>query len=449
MEKLLTKSQHTEDIMLDAFKIRASEILAAEEAYHKVDPTVKIGLEVEYSLVDNRFDQAPETVRNTVVAENPDFIDAEMGAAQIELRTDPIDALDNAGFGAIHESLVKRQRLLNHAATKNSTILLASGSNPFVPITDIARSDKLKYQLVPNFHNVNHNGCSTILGDEGLDVGDAAIVGILNSVQANIEAAGFCDAIDKLNRSFMIGPMAVALTANARFLDLKDSCVDDVRMIAWELSHETRTNEEINIGIAPRAGIPSRYYYDVGDYLDQVMSYPFILNVPDKAMEVGIGLNWRDARIKFVEDSTVVEFRPVSTQPTPEGNSAAMAFYVGRLLWSQINKEGLLPIEKVRDNRDSAMTVGSRALLWTSTDTGKIVRASAQEVLPLEIEKAVSGLEASGTPDVELVRELMFELNQNLVTGTPSSKLNAFVKTSVENRKEAIIDGLAKLGSIG
>src|SRR5581483_8296202 len=317
-----TSQVDSEVVMLDAFQRRAGELLGQEAVFTKEKGVIKVGLEVEYSLLDQNLRQVEESCRNRIVDENLEFLAPELGASQIELRTPPILLLENSGFRSVNATLVERQGCIETSAHEQGIQVLCSGTNPFIPLNEVVRSDKTKYQLVPNFHNDRRDGVVTCLGTEGLDIGDAAVVGLLNSVQANIEATKFYDAVDKLNRSFMISPMAVALTANARFLDLRDSSFNDVRMIAWERSHDTRNQIERELGIPTRVGLPARYCRDFADYLNCVSSYPFILDNPDHALEVGIGLFWRDARIKIIGNSAVVEFRPVSTQRSPELNTA-------------------------------------------------------------------------------------------------------------------------------
>lgn len=432
--------QDTELVMREAFWKKANEIIANESGYTKGPETVKVGLELEYSLLDSSFGQAPEQLRDTVIREVGDIAATELGASQIELRTDPIDVQEAQGFRAIYESLLGRQRQIQESARRLGMVLLSSGSNPFVPIEDIQRTNKPKYEIVPTFYNDNRGDVETIIGEEGLDVGEAAIMSLFNSVQANIEAKSFEDAIDKANRSFMVGPLVVAITSNARFVELKDSSFDDVRMMAWSLSHDTRSHSEINKGIPTRVGLPADYYKHLEEYFDDVSSYPLILDDIDHAFEVGIGLNWRDTRVKFIGSSAVVEFRPVSSQPTPEANVAAMAFYVGRLLWSQKNKESLLPINLIQGNHLSAMADGHRSMLWVDNN-GRLERVPASDVLPIEIERALVGLEESNVGDRAFSEDLLSILRNNLVEGTPAARLNERVRTSPGGRVEALSSG--------
>jgi len=295
-----------------------------------------------------------------------------------------------------------------------------SGTNPFVEVNNIKRSSAPKYKIVPDFHNVNRReDIDTIVGKEDkVDVGDAAIIGLTNSVQLNIEAKDFSDAIDLLNRSFFIGPIVVSAFSNARFLELKDTGIEDLRMIAWEKSHDTRTQEDLNAERVTRIGLPSQYYSNLEEYFSSVSEYPFILNAPKNALQVGLGLNWRDTRIKVIDDSLVVEFRPVSTQSTAEESFAAMMLYLGRLLWSKNNDEDLPPINLVKENREEAMYNGLKGDLWTLYDE-KYEKMNTKEALMIEVNKAAEGLERYGLFDqtMEDIYEIIYRKIAGLDTG--------------------------------
>jgi hypothetical protein len=270
-----------------------------------------------------------------------------------------------------------------------------------------------------------------------------------NSIQCNLEASSFEDAIDKTNRSFAIGPMAVALASNARFLEEKDTGIADIRMIAWEKSHDTRTALETEQGKITRIGLPGLYYLDLRDYFQRVPCYPFILHDPEHAFQIGIGLNWRDTRIKFIEDSVVVEFRPVSTQSTVKENIAIMLFYLGRLQWSSQHKEPLLDLKLVEQNRDQAMYFGLNSKLWTHKDK-KTELLPAEIALDLELKRAVSGLKSFGfsSDDINYYFEV---LHKHLAEKeSPSDKLaQRFYKyySSDCSKKESLILALDENGS--
>ena len=164
------------------------------------------------------------------------------------------------------------------------------------------------------------------------------------------------------------------------------------------------------------------YYLDLRDYLQRVSCYPFILYDPEHAFQIGIGLNWRDARIKFIEDSIVVEFRPVSTQPTVRENIAIMLFYLGRLHWSIQNNEPLLDLKLVEQNRNQAMYFGLNSRLWTYRGR-RIEILPAEVALDLELKRATDGLMSFGFSKEEI--DYYFEILRVRLSEkeTPSDKL--------------------------
>lgn len=437
--------------MLAAFRRQVADILARQDEFRKTEGEMNVGLEVEYGLVDDSFNQVEEVVRNAIKDENREFIDVELGAAQIELRTDPHDLREGSEI-SLSELKVREDELVKSAKNRRAK-LISSGTNPFVPTRGIVRTDLPKYKQVPDFHNDRQRpGLNTTIGrDERVDIGDAAMVGISNSVQLNIEASGPEDAVDKVNRSLMIGPMVVALTANSRFLEQKDTGIQDVRMIAWETSHDTRTAQQAEQGMETRVGLPKKYYTSLADYFKQIEKYPFILDNTDAAIFIGIGLNWRDARIKVRLDtnSLLVEFRPVSTQSTPEENFAAMMFYYGRTLWSQQQQETLLPMKLVEENRNEAMTKGSLAKLWTNTGSG-FKKMPVSQALQIELRRSRQALVNAGLMDKELSLALD-SLQKQIAGGSPSEQLARLREAELVGGEEelgALVSALISLGGL-
>lgn len=421
----LTETERKENEMRLAFSKKAEEILGQEGRFIKKPGDLRVGMEVEYSVLSGEFSQATELCRDQIVKSNPDFADVELGAAQLEWRTDPL-YLNQVGLNALENIFIVNEEKIKESVREQGAHLLQTGSNPFVLIPEIKRTHKIKYQQVPDYHNDSKRwGLDTKIGvseDSIVDVRDAAIIALMNSIQCNLEASSFEDAIDKTNRSFAIGPMAVALAGNARFLEEKDTRISDLRMVAWEVSHDTKTALETEQGRITRIGLPGLYYLDLRDYFQRVSCYPFILHDPEHAFQIGIGLNWRDTRIKFIEDSVVVEFRPVSTQPTVKENIAIMLFYLGRLQWSSQHKEPLLDLKLVEQNRDQAMYFGLNSKLWTHKDK-KTELLPAEIALDLELKRATSGLKSFGFSSKNI--NYYFEvLHKSLAEKeTPSDKL--------------------------
>ena len=72
MSEFLTPTD-TETTMKEAFQRKATELLVQENSFKKDGTAIKVGLEVEYSLVDENFNQVNEDSRNNVIADNPSF----------------------------------------------------------------------------------------------------------------------------------------------------------------------------------------------------------------------------------------------------------------------------------------------------------------------------------------------------------------------------------------
>ena len=452
--KDLLKKQNSE--MLLSYFSSTREYLSRADDFIKDPRNLRVGLEIEYSVLTKEFSQATESDRNEIIKHNPNFFDFELGAAQLETKTSPI-YLNQSGFKTLESMISNNEKDIREIMKKDGLSLLSSGSNPFVLIPDIKISNKEKYQKVPSYHNNNKRAnLETIIdigNNEFIDVNDASIISLTNSVQCNIEASGFKDAINKTNKSFAIGPMAVALSANARFLEEKDSKISDIRMIAWEKSHDTRTDLEVDLEKVTRIGLPDRYYHNMNDYFSKVGDYPFILHDEEHAFQIAIGLNWRDTRIKFTTDNSVlVEFRPVSTQPTPAENIAIMLFYIGRLNWSTLHDEPLMDLKLVKKNRDQAMYYGLKANLWTNIE-GSVspVILPAKAALSIELKKSHEGLSSFGFSKQEIDNYLSILEKRIKNEETPSDKLvTRFYDYRDQNcsKKDSLVKSLKDQGGL-
>lgn len=373
--------------MRESFRAQAANILGNPGRFSKPPGILRVGLEMEAGLVGRCGEQIVEGVRNRII-EPLEFADMELGGSQLEWRTEPIILNEAGGVSAMASQALERDAAVRGHAAMHDVSVLRSGSNPFIAVPAIVRTDKPKYRQVPDFHNRERRRENTVIGvTEQVDVGDAAVVALLSSLQCNVEAEGLDDAVDLLNRSLMIGPEVVAISGNARLLEGADTGLADLRMSAWETSHDTRTAQERMQGKDQRVGLPARYIRDMEDYFAQIEERPFILFNPDNALRIGIGLNWQDTRIKIIGESAVVEFRPVSIQPSAAEDVAVMLFYLGRLAFSKHHEEPLMPMEQVRSRRDVAMSKGIAPYLAE---------------LPGRLQQAKMGLEEAGILDAEI-----------------------------------------------
>lgn len=380
-------NQRNETEMKSAFRLSVADVLARRDSFIKRPGALKIGFEMEASVIFPDGRPVPEAVRNSIKNEVP-HADPELGAQQIEWRTDPITITESNGLSELITQAVERDTEMATAAAHHGAHILRVGTQPFIPFPEIVRTDKEKYRKVPDFHNEHRFRKDTKVGRaEQVNMNDAAVVALLNSLQCNLEASSLEDAVDLTNRSLMIGPLVVAFSGNARFLEGRDTGFNDIRATAWEVSHDTRTEEERKRNKGLRIGLPEDYFLNIEDYFSRVGSHPFILHSPENALRIGIGLFWQDTRIKIIEDSAVVEFRPVSIQPTVQEDIAVMLFYLGRLQWSQMTGEELQPIDVVREQRAVAMQIGIQPFL---------------ETLPFELQRASDALIAKGMKKEEL-----------------------------------------------
>lgn len=425
--------------MRSAFRDSVHNILANEDRYVKGYRKTIVGLEVEFGLVDVRYKQLRENVRNKIISNLP-FADVELGASQVEIRTDKLELSD---FGELRNQLLQNENLLAQRVLENGSKLVRSGSNPFVPVEDIIRTDTVKYRRVPTFHDdyKNPNVPSIFGRREKIDPRPAEIIALSNSVQCNIEAIDFADAVEKTNRSYMLAPYLISVAANARLVAGKDLGYEDTRMHVWEISHDIRSNSERRKGNAFRVGKFGSYLGTLSDYFNEVGSYPFILDSEENALKIGIGLFWKDVRIKIIGDSCVVELRPLSTQPSIAEDLALQAFYLGRLSYSQFMKEPMIDISYVNKGRDSVMRFGLEGRVAYLDENNRVRFGTARSVLPQEIEKAARGLEFACIAGAdESIRILQEKVKSGI---TPSrSMARVFGQSARRDKEVALIAAL-------
>ena len=436
-------SQQERD-MLESFNVQAKDLLASKDRFIKNGHRVKVGLESELAIHAMLSNSELVQKRDAIIADNSDFTDVELGASQIEIRTPPIDLISNGGIASLKEIYEKRFASVLDSARRHEVGILRIGANPFLPTIGVPRTDKIKYHLVPDFYNQHRSfRLDTMigLGKNRIDIGDASVVSLFQSFQVNLEADSLEDACDKMNRSLAIAPYLLAFSGNARYLNCQDTKIQDVRMMSWEISHYVKTfcdtgnwNNELRIGL------PRRYFRNIVDYLQRAGTFPFILYAPESALAISIGMTWLDARVKFIGDSAIVELRLPSTQPTTEEETMLMLLYIGRLRYSQVNKEQILPINMVRENRLSAMLYGLKRPMWFLDKNEIPVKLPTKVGLARELEMAMIGLNGLG---------LLSALNTDLLNfmfeaGSPSDRLakllNSVGDISVCDMEHALLE---------
>jgi len=354
------------------------------------DNGIVVGFETEYNLLSDDLTPAPgEKVQRLI--EKREGRGMELGAYQIELKTNPHNG---KSIKVICDILKENEKNLMDNCKQENLHILRMGAVPNINPQNIQVGNNERYRIVPKYHDERRGShIKTKIG--GIDFDSAACVGLFSAVQINIQAKDIHDGIDKVNRALMIGPYVAAICGNSRIINGIDTGFNDIRLPAWEATHDLRRFSDMNKD--NRVGLP-KYYKDIDDYLTRISEQPFIFDLknedPLKVVGVGMGLNWKDARLKFIREKNrfypVVELRLIPTQPSVEEDVAAMFFYIGRIAYSQRKEEEFLPIGKVRLNRDQALIYGLEGMIYSPN--GDKLRTDIKKVVDEEISKAEEGL---------------------------------------------------------
>jgi len=404
--------------MRQKFKDRARAL-----AVNASRPTARtVGLEAEFptvSIHDGKL--VEEDVRDSIIEGNPESLTCELGAAQLEMRTPPLD-IDKTGLAGIEAAYRNAEQYAARLAADRGAALARVGSYPGCRLDQIRKTKKEKYELVPKYHDDRRgpfgSNSAGLLATSLEPKADA--IALMNSVQFNVAVRSPEEAVKLLNLSLSIVPVVSALTGNARFLEWKDTGYEDIRMVTWERTHDARTLEDILAGRPLRVGNPNRYFNDFEDYLAFAGSFPFILNAPEAAFEVGIGLCWMDARVKVCGEILLVEFRPVSIQPSAQEDVAVLALFLGLTNALQDMANDLPPAEIVRLNRYSAMRRGLDAE-FIDLQAGSYRTESARDAASRALSMAEEGLRGIGCEDGLTYLEIL-NARLNPQRGTPSAE---------------------------
>lgn len=403
--------------MRNAFRKKVKEIIEEKERFIKKREDTMIGLESEIGVFDLHHTESEMLfVRDAIVKRvGNEGADVELGAFQLELRTPPLSIFSTDGILPLEKKYRDITAIAVEEVKKHDSSILRCGTNPFVRIHDTPRTKKEKYTEVPNFQNVHRRKFAEMhIGINGpnVNIGDASIVSLFQSFQVNMGACSLDDAVTLLNYALMTGPYLVGIGGNSRYLECTDTGINDVRILAWEASHDTRTVHDVVHGTKTRIGLPERYFLNIEDYFGRVARYPFILHNPDFAMQVGIGLHWLDTRIKIIGDAAVVEFRMLPTQPQSADEISFALAFIGRLLYAVDNKEELLPFELVKENRLSTLLYGTRGNVWIKNG-GLLKRVPIDEAIEIEVARAIQGLCSIGIDERDRLGEFIARYKKN------------------------------------
>ncbi|MFH1648910.1 MAG: hypothetical protein ABIA11_04285 [Patescibacteria group bacterium] len=454
-----------EEQMRESFIKVAQEIVEGSARFNFNEDSFLAGIELELPLVNQDCSLASQEVRDAIVKQIPNS-SVELAAHQLELiPKNPADLKKD--LFSLEEEMQEVVGKARKIAKDLGVSWLRVGSYPLCNISEVdytkGEPKYIKYERSPKWHMEHQrpNAEKYILTREGpLDVSSGYIVGLMSAVQITVDATSLEDAIDKVNRSFMISPLSVALASNSIYLSYLDTGYTDVRFVAWEISHDTRSEEEVASGFPTRVGLPTAYFTGIEDYFNRILSYPFVMNDPislQHAFEVGNGIFWRDARLKFFRNGerygkVGVEFRPVAIQPSLYEDISVMMFYVGRLLWSQINNERLLDMNLVRSNKYSAMCKGMDSMLYTFDGGKEPIKVPAKALLPQEITRAKEGLLSLGCEPWK-VDHYLDRIKDRITLGSPAEVMKKLVLSkfprNFEQMKKTLIEVFDTMGLIG
>jgi gamma-glutamyl:cysteine ligase YbdK (ATP-grasp superfamily) len=388
-----------EIMMRGAFEAGAERALAQTDRADDVPLTT--GFEVEYSVVKaGTCELVEQSVRDLIVSREPELLTQELGAWQIELRTQPVD-LVAGGFRGLEAHLSSCESRAVKAALSCGAELIRIGSFPLCHLDQIRRTQIDRYQRVPEWHDTRHSAAmpSFVGRNQRTRRAGADVISLMNSTQANLAMANHDEGVKCLNLSLSLSPIVLAVSGNARFLDGVDTGYADVRMRVWEFTHDTRTPVERVAGVPIRVGLPDRYFRSIDDYLHFVNSLPLVLKNPSAAFETGIGLNWLDARLKFKSGILLLEFRPISAQPCVAHDMAVFSFYLGLLQYYRARDVDLPDIDLIKNNRMVAMHRGLAADFWIRDDSGRKRSVQASTLVGESLDKAATGLIETGLDD--------------------------------------------------
>lgn len=424
-----------EELMLRAYE-KSIELLRKYESSFIGDPNeLPLGLEDEFSVVDiaNPACQiSTGKLRDQLIIKKPERRVMELGMNQIETHTQHQDIFKPEGLMALIQGHLKVSNDLVNDANQLGAKILRCGINPFVRVDKIMRTaDVEKYKVVPDYYTQRRNPEAItqfgLGGAKKVVVENGAIPSILNAFQLNMQASSFEHAIEMVNLGMMLSPYLVAVSGNSALLQGMDTGYNDLRFLLWENNFDIRTAQQIEEKFTNRVGLPERYYSDIWSYLERMKRFPFILNNPDNALAIAVGMNYGDLRIKFLGDylnggrgEPVVELRTFPIQPNAEDEIGLALLFVGMVHFGWRSKRELMNFELLKRNRNRAMAFGLNSDLY-SADTQSLI--AARKAVEIELNYGLIGLREMGIAKVAepYTNRIFSRLERN--SGSPTDLL--------------------------
>lgn len=422
----------------------AVEKILMQKDFFDSTPTT-IGVEIEFGLTFPDLTPVPESTRdriigsaNTKATENGSLwiFQPEMGASQIEGNQEK-KAILSKGFhpNELIELFRNLDESLLPAVKEFDAKVLNMGIHPASKLAGIERTTKPKYIQVPNYH-IKHRIDGTELKEElGVHIEpDASAVGMSQALQFNMSVESPKQGVDVLNWMIQMSPSILAITANSRLVGGVDTEWNEPRNEIWNKTHTTTVGQ--------RVYLPEKFYNNLEDVFERMGKFPLILNPENEEQALGIatGMNWLGGKLKFLtegEDLTIkkilTEFRPMSTQPTPEANASAVMLAYGRLRWAIQNNENLMPFEVVESNAKQAMKRGVEGK-YIVKEEGAYKVVDWQTMKNLEVNRAIEGLVKDGHGSAEQITQF-FDTNLPELPTSESLIRELKEKGGIQNRE--------------
>lgn len=347
-------------------------------------PTLVVGLESEYILIDDQHRLASEATRNQILAVLPDS-SAELGACSIETHTDPV-MIAGADYGLLQETQRVEQRAVAVAAEYGAR-MVRIGTYPG-PFRDLRVTQQPpRYQNLLDIshamHQVNGHLSPVQVGNVQLPRMRCETMCGCQSIHLNMQIPAGEQAIHLLNRSMELVPYLVALGAHSALLNAQPSGFQEIRTLLWEPLF-TFPAFDARYGVdTQRVDFPPTYYHSWEAYWEDVANKLFKEESPDKAFESNMKTFWRTVRLKpcpgKIHDC-LLEIRALSPQPTAQEDVALFLVFTGLLLNPQWQQRPLLPLELVKQNQITASRYGLSAQLYILDDDGVPMRQPARSI---------------------------------------------------------------------
>lgn len=408
----------------------------------------RVGLELEVSLVDDHLMPVSERIRDKIAENVNGNVNAqgELVVNQLEINQ---RELFEPGFSCdeIVNFFRGTKKQISRLAYENDCKVLSAGVNPILRFTALWNSDYEKYWKIPFKNLVWRQKRSNLKRELNLHTEpDTMCVGNFNAVQPNREVANHKEAVATVDRQISMAGAVIGIMGTGSVLEERLTDWNDPGKYIWNETHNAAGDRVL----------PTGYFGDVKNYFLYLAEFPYILSVDtvEDVYVVARGLNWGLSR-PYSNSYSGVEFRALSTQPTPEMNAAGVMLTLGLDGWMRQTGEPLLPFPLARQNIHTGMRYGQRGRYHVygdkrlNHDERDLLMVSGPVMKGMVIDRAVEGLVNDGHGGKVEIKEFMGEYLKESFADKLVRKLrenNAIKDVDVD--RNAIIDVLHEEGAL-